>query len=181
MPPDTADAVLAAYGRLGDSIAVSVRSSATAEDLADASFAGQYDTFLNVTGEDAVLEAVVGVWASLYSAHAVAYRLRLGMQASAGSMAVVVQTQIAPDAAGVMFTRDPISGSDDRYLVNAALGLGEGVVTGEAPTDTFELDAGNAFAIVEPDHCQERHDAGPKSRQVRKRPRRRGRSGTCLQ
>ncbi len=147
VPPDTADAVRAAYGRLGDSIAVSVRSSATAEDLAEASFAGQYDTFLNVTGEDAVLEAVVGVWASLYSAHAVAYRLRLGMQASAGSMAVVVQTQIEPDAAGVMFTRDPISGSDDRYLVNAALGLGEGVVTGEAPTDTFELDA-STHAIV---------------------------------
>ncbi len=141
VPSDVADAVRAAYSRLGDSIAVSVRSSATAEDLADASFAGQYDTFLNVTGEDAVLEAVVGVWCSMFSAHAVAYRLRLGMKANSGSMAVVVQTQLDPDAAGVMFTQDPISGSDDRYLVNAALGLGEGVVTGEAPTDAFELDA----------------------------------------
>ena len=138
---EAADAVRAAYRDLGDSIAVSVRSSATAEDLADASFAGQYDTFLNVTGEDAVLEAVVGVWASMYSAHAVAYRLRLGMDTTEGSMAVVVQTQLAPDAAGVMFTRDPITGSDDRYLVNAALGLGEGVVSGEAPADSFELDA----------------------------------------
>ncbi len=142
-----ADAVRAAYGRLGGSAAVSVRSSATAEDLADASFAGQYDTFLNVVGEDAVLEAVVGVWASMYSAHAVAYRLRLGMDSNEGSMAVVVQIQLAPDAAGVMFTRDPISGRDDRYLVNAALGLGEGVVSGEAPTDSFELDA-TTHAIV---------------------------------
>ena len=138
---EAADAVRAAYRRLGDAVSVSVRSSATAEDLADASFAGQYDTFLNVTGEDAVLDAIVGVWSSMYSAHAVAYRLRLGMDTNEGSMAVVVQTQLAPDAAGVMFTRDPITGSDDRYLVNAALGLGEGVVSGEAPADSFELDA----------------------------------------
>ena len=142
-----ADAVRVAYRRLGEAVSVSVRSSATAEDLADASFAGQYDTFLNVTGEDAVLEAVVGVWASMYSAHAVAYRLRLGMDSNEGRMAVVVQTQLAPDAAGVMFTQDPISGSEDRYLVNAALGLGEGVVSGEAPTDSFELDA-STRAIV---------------------------------
>ncbi len=144
---EAAGAVRAAYRRLGDAVSVSVRSSATAEDLADASFAGQYDTFLNVTGEDAVLDAIIGVWSSMYSAHAVAYRVRLGMDTNEGSMAVVVQTQLAPDAAGVMFTRNPITGGDDRYLVNAALGLGEGVVSGEAPADSFELDAAT-HAIV---------------------------------
>ena len=135
------ESVETAYRRLGEDIPVSVRSSGTAEDLAWASFAGQYDTFLNVAGVDAVLEALVGVWASLYSTHAVSYRLRLGMGAGAEKMAAVVQTQISPDAAGVMFTRHPISEREDRYLANVALGLGEGVVSGQAPADTFELDA----------------------------------------
>ena len=147
VPAEAAEAVRAAYRRLGGARAVSVRSSATAEDLVGASFAGQYDTFLNVVGEDAVLEAVGGVWASMYSAHAVAYRLRIGMDANDGSMAVVVQAQLAPDAAGVMFTRHPVSEREDRYLVNAALGLGEGVVSGEVPADSFELDAAT-LAVV---------------------------------
>ncbi len=125
-----------AYANLGAG-AVSVRSSSTAEDLAGASFAGQYDSFLNITSFDELLIAIKKVWASLFSAHALSYRQRHGIDRA--QMAVVVQRQLAPSAAGVLFTRDPQSGVN-HYLVSAALGLGEGVVAGSAPTDRFTLD-----------------------------------------
>ena len=129
--------IRAAYQALGEGIAVSVRSSATAEDQAWASFAGQYDTFLNVRGHEALMDALLGVWSSLYSTRAVAYRMRLGIPYEAVSMAVVVQQLVEPDAAGVLFTRDPVTGDDSGYVVNVALGLGEGVASGEVPSDHF--------------------------------------------
>ncbi|MEE8442677.1 MAG: PEP/pyruvate-binding domain-containing protein [Dehalococcoidia bacterium] len=147
VPGDVAAAVIQAYERMQPE-SVAVRSSATAEDMPWASFAGQYDTFLNVVSAQELLDRLLQVWASLYAARAVAYRKRLGIPHNAVSMAVVVQRQLNPVASGVMFTRDPVTGAGDRYLVNAALGIGEGVVTGEVPTDSFALDS-NTLAILE--------------------------------
>ena len=126
-----------AYASLGE-IAVSVRSSSTAEDLDQASFAGQYDSFLNVGSIDSLIDCLQKVWASLYSLHAVGYRQKNGISHDQVRMAVVIQEQLDPHAAGVLFTRDPLSG-DDHYVVSAALGLGEGVVAGTAQTDRFVL------------------------------------------
>ncbi|MGD9892515.1 MAG: PEP/pyruvate-binding domain-containing protein [Dehalococcoidia bacterium] len=140
LPDDLIRVVTVAYAECGAG-PVSVRSSATAEDQADASFAGQYDSVLNVTGIDGVLDAVRRVWASLYSTRAVAYRRRQGILAAAVQMAVVVQRLVPADAAGVLFTCDPITGAHDRAIVNVAWGLGEGVVAGTAPADRLTLDA----------------------------------------
>ncbi len=123
--------------RLGGA-SVSVRSSSTAEDLEGASFAGQYDSFLNVCGAADLMRRVRSVWASLYSPHAIGYRLRHGIAVEGCRMAVIVQRQLDPDAAGVLFTRDPLTGQR-RFVVSAALGLGEGVVAGTAQTDRFVL------------------------------------------
>ncbi len=147
LPDDVAAAVTLAYETV-QANSVAVRSSATAEDMPWASFAGQYDTFLNVSGAQGLLDSLLQVWASLYSTRAVAYRKRLGIPNNAVSMAVVVQQQLRPTASGVMFTHDPVTGAGDRYLVNAALGMGEGVVTGEVPADSYAIDP-NTLAIVE--------------------------------
>ena len=114
---------------------VAVRSSATAEDLADASFAGQQDTYLNVRGEDALLSAVQRCWASLWTARAIAYRARQGIDPSTVSLAVVVQEMVAADAAGVLFTANPTNGRRQEAVIAAAWGLGESVVSGTVNTD----------------------------------------------
>ena len=143
--PMLLDAMTAAYDSMsGD--AVSVRSSATAEDMADASFAGQYDSFLNVLTFDDVIGRMRDVWASLYSTRAIAYRIHNGVPNSSIGMAVVVQRQIHPEASGVMFTRDPVSGAN-RFVVSAAFGLGEGVVAGAAPADRLELDPATGVPV----------------------------------
>ena len=129
VPEDLADAVRAAYLALGGG-PVAVRSSATAEDLPGATFAGQQDTFLDVEGTEAVLDAVRGCWASLWSGRAVAYRERLGLDPASVAMAVVVQRMVPADTAGVLFTADPVTGRRDRVVVDAARGLGEAVVSG---------------------------------------------------
>ena len=126
-----------AHATLG-AAAVSVRSSTSAEDLEDASFAGLYDSFLNIRTLAEVFRRVKQVWASFYAPHAIEYRLRHGIPHDGAGMAVVVQRQIVPDASGVLFTRDPITG-ENRCVVSAALGLGEGVVSGMAETDRFIL------------------------------------------
>ena len=137
----------AALGR-GDGVAVAVRSSATAEDLESASFAGQYDSYLNISGPEAVVEQLMAVWASLYSPHAIAYRQQQGVPHAAAKMAVLIQQQLPADAAGVLFTRDPLTGDEDRVVISATPGLGEGVVSGEAPADSFTLD-GHSLAVLE--------------------------------
>jgi rifampicin phosphotransferase len=126
-----------AFDALGAS-AVSARSSSTAEDLAEASFAGQYDSFLNVRTAKDLIARIKDVWVSLYSPHALSYRRRHGIRFEKASMAVVVQTQLKPDASGVLFTKDPVSGKG-QYVVTAVLGLGEGVVAGTAEADRFVL------------------------------------------
>jgi rifampicin phosphotransferase len=140
LPAVLAAEAIAAYRRLGDE-AVAVRSSATAEDLAGASFAGQQDTYLNIRGEQALLVAVKSCWASLWTARAMAYRARRGIDPATVRLAVIVQTMVEADAAGVMFTANPANGRQDQLVISAAWGLGESVVSGSVSTDNFVLDS----------------------------------------
>src|SRR5215217_6124945 len=116
VPKEMADEIRAAYQELGEDpeTAVAVRSSATAEDLAGASFAGQQDTYLNVRGAEALLEAVKNCWASLWTARAMAYRTRQGIDPATVSLAVVVERMVEAEAAGTLFTADPVGGQRDR-------------------------------------------------------------------
>ncbi|MGH3669470.1 MAG: PEP/pyruvate-binding domain-containing protein, partial [Pseudonocardiaceae bacterium] len=134
IPETVAREVTAAQEALGD-VAVAVRSSATAEDLAGASFAGQQDTYLNVRGPDALIEAIKNCWASLWTARAMTYRARQGIDPSAVSLAVVVQRMVEAEAAGAMFTANPTNGRHDQIVIGAAWGLGESVVSGTVNTD----------------------------------------------
>jgi pyruvate,water dikinase len=141
-PPALEADIRTAYERLaGDDVEVSfaVRSSATAEDLPDASFAGQQETFLNVRGIDAVLQAIREVYASLYNDRAIAYRVHHGFEHEAVSLSAGVQRMVRSDvgASGVMFTMDTESGFDDVVFITAAYGLGEGVVQGAVNPDEF--------------------------------------------
>ncbi|SDL41883.1 PEP/pyruvate-binding domain-containing protein [Arthrobacter sp. ok362] len=133
-------AVRAAYAALGADRAVAVRSSATAEDLPFASFAGQQDTFLNVVGADAVLAAVRRCWASLWTDRAVTYRAVQGIEPSAVSLAVVVQRMVDAAVAGVLFTANPVTGRRHEAVIDASPGLGEAVVSGAVNPDHFVLD-----------------------------------------
>lgn len=130
------EAVAAAYERLGGGT-VAVRSSATAEDLTGASFAGQQDTYLDVEGTDDILRAIRRCWDSLWTERAVAYRRDFGIPDDSVSMAVVVQRMLAPRAAGVLFTADPVTGTRDTTVIDAARGLGTGVVDGTAHPDHY--------------------------------------------
>ncbi|MBB2745810.1 UNVERIFIED_ORG: pyruvate,water dikinase [Microbispora rosea subsp. rosea] len=140
MPREVREAVVAAYAALGRG-PVAVRSSATAEDLPGAAFAGQQDTYLNVVGEQALVDAVCRCWASLWNERAVAYRRRLGIPDDGVSIAVVVQSMVEADTAGVMFTADPVSGDRSRVVVDASSGLGEAVVSGLVTPDHYVLGA----------------------------------------
>ncbi|MFI6498374.1 PEP/pyruvate-binding domain-containing protein [Nonomuraea typhae] len=131
--------IAAAYAALGGG-PVAVRSSATAEDLPGAAFAGQQDTFLNVTGEQNLIEAVRRCWASLYTERAVAYRARLGIPDAGLRIAVVVQAMVEAESAGVMFTADPVTGERGVIVVDASSGLGEAVVSGRVTPDHYVLD-----------------------------------------
>ncbi len=128
VPTPTAAAITAAYASLGNEVPVAVRSSATSEDLPGMSAAGQHDTYLNVRGDAAVLDAVKRCWASLWSARAIGYRARRGVEPGEVSIAVVVQKLVLAEAAGVMFTIDPVGGAPDRVVISANWGLGESVV-----------------------------------------------------
>ncbi|GGL32260.1 PEP/pyruvate-binding domain-containing protein [Planomonospora parontospora] len=135
VPEEVADAVRrSAHGP------VAVRSSATAEDLPDASFAGQQDTFLNVVGPEAVLEAVRHCWASLWTDRAVAYRAANGIAHRSVRLAVVIQEMVQAEVAGVMFTADPVTGRRRQAVIDAAPGLGEAVVSGAVNPDRFTVD-----------------------------------------
>jgi phosphoenolpyruvate synthase/pyruvate phosphate dikinase len=123
---DLATAITDAYNELNRK-SVAVRSSATAEDLPGASFAGQQDTFLNICGEEALLDAVKKCWASLWTARAIAYRARQNISPDSVALAVVVQELVFADAAGIMFTANPINGNRDEVVINAAWGLGEAI------------------------------------------------------
>jgi rifampicin phosphotransferase len=135
-----AHAVERTYRGLGDDVPVAVRSSATAEDLPWASFAGQQDTYLNIVGVDAVLGAVRRCWASLWTDRAVSYRTTNGIDHATVRLAVVVQQMIKPQVAGVLFTADPVTGHRGHTVIDASPGLGEAVVSGAVNPDHFVVD-----------------------------------------
>jgi pyruvate, water dikinase len=138
LPADLQEAIREAYGRLGDSSpAVAVRSSATTEDSADASFAGLQDTYLWVAEADKVLAKIRSCWGSLYSPESLSYRRRLKIAESTVAMAVVVQTMVDARTAGVMFTRSPLSGDRSVITIEAAWGLGSALVSGEVTPDRW--------------------------------------------
>ena len=148
VPAEVERAVLAAYRALpGDAPAVAVRSSATAEDLPDLSFAGQQETFLNVHGAEVVLGAVKRCWASLWTPRAISYRAQHDVEADGVGMAVVVQLLVPAESAGVLFTAHPISGRRDHVVINASWGLGEAVVSGQVTPDTLILDKGERSVV----------------------------------
>ncbi|MFJ7128898.1 rifamycin-inactivating phosphotransferase [Streptomyces sp. NPDC098101] len=139
VPDDVAEAITGALVRFGEDEAYAVRSSATAEDLPTASFAGQQDSHLNVTGAAEVLRHVVRCWASLFTERAVTYRRRNGIDHRTVHMAVVVQRMVFPEAAGVLFTADPVTGDRRTATVDAGLGLGEALVSGLVNPDVFTV------------------------------------------
>jgi rifampicin phosphotransferase len=147
VPAALADVVGRAYRALGEDVPVAVRSSATAEDLPWASFAGQQDTYLNIVGTDAVLDALRRCWASLWTERAVSYRSANGIDNATVRIAVVVQRMIEPRVAGVLFTANPVTGHRGHMVIDASPGLGEAVVSGSVNPDHFVVDA--AGAVVE--------------------------------
>jgi len=139
IPDDLAAAITRSVARLGEQAAYAVRSSATAEDLPTASFAGQQDTYLNVVGPTAILEHISRCWASLFTERAVTYRLRNGFDQRKVHMAVIVQQMVFPQAAGVLFTADPVTSNRKVVSVEAAFGLGEALVSGRVNADVYQV------------------------------------------
>ena len=139
MPEEIAREIAQAYGKLGSG-AVAVRSSATAEDLPEASFAGQQRTFLNVVGEKEVIAAVQGCWASLFEPRAIFYRAHQGFDHFSVGIAVPVQRMVQSEASGVMFTLDPITNDRSKIVIEAVYGLGESIVSGEVTPDLYVVD-----------------------------------------
>jgi len=140
LPPDVEAAIRAAYAAMGDDMPVAVRSSATAEDLPDASFAGQQDTYLWVRGADDVVEKVRDCWASLFTTRAVAYREKNKIPHADVHMSVGVQKMVNAKAAGVAMTLDPVTGDRTRIVIDASWGLGEMVVSGVVTPDNFTVE-----------------------------------------
>jgi phosphohistidine swiveling domain-containing protein len=150
MNSEIAQEALRAYHQLGADLGsmdaptpVAVRSSATAEDLPTASFAGQQDTYLNVRGDDALLEHIKRCWASLWTARAVAYRVKQGFDHRQVALAAVVQAMIQSEVSGVMFTANPVTGDRDEVVINASWGLGEAIVSGLVNPDTLTVRKSN--------------------------------------
>src|SRR5947208_13817001 len=149
IPTDIADAITGAYGDFssGEPVPVAVRSSATAEDLPFASFAGQQDTYLNIVGVEAVLDAVLRCWASLWTDRAVSYRESLDLDQSSVKLAVVVQRMIESSVAGVLFTANPVTGKRRQAVIDANPGLGEAVVSGATNPDHFVVNTATAEIV----------------------------------
>lgn len=146
IPDDLAASITRPLAQLGEQAAYAVRSSATAEDSPTASFAGQQDTYLNVVGSAAILQHVSRCWASLFTERAVIYRLRNGFDHRKVHMAVVVQQMVFPQAAGILFTADPVTGSRKVASVEASFGLGEALVSGRVNADVYKVRDGEVVA-----------------------------------
>ncbi len=146
IPDDLAAAITRALARLGEHAAYAVRSSATAEDLPTASFAGQQDTYLNVVGPAAILQHISRCWGSLFTERAVTYRLRNGFDHGKVHMAVVVQRMVFPHAAGILFTADPVTSNRRVASVEAGFGLGEALVSGLVNADSYKVRDGEVVA-----------------------------------
>jgi pyruvate,water dikinase len=146
IPGGLAAAITRGLAQLGEQAAYAVRSSATAEDLPTASFAGQHDTYLNVVGPAAILQHVRRCWASLFTERAVTYRQRNGIDHRTVQMAVVVQQMVFPQAAGILFTADPVTGNRKVATVDAGFGPGEALVSGLVNPDVFKVSDGEVVA-----------------------------------
>jgi len=146
IPDDLGAAITRPLARLGEQAAYAVRSSATAEDLPTASFAGQQDTYLNVVGPAAILQHVSRCWASLFTERAVTYRQRNGIDHRKVHMAVVVQQMVFPQAAGILFTADPVTSNRNVASVEASFGLGEALVSGLVNADVYKVRDGEVVA-----------------------------------
>ena len=151
MPKDVEDEIRKAYRRLceeeGEEVYVAVRSSATAEDLPDASFAGQQETYLNVKGEEEVVSKVKKCWSSLFTTRAIFYRVQKGFKHGEVSIAVIVQKMVNSEKSGVMFTSHPVTG-DKISIIEAVWGLGEAIVSGKITPDHYEYDRINRKITV---------------------------------
>lgn len=139
VPDEIREDIIRSYAKMGDDVVVAVRSSATAEDLPDASFAGQQDTYLNIKGVDALVEAVQKCWASLYGARAIYYRAKQGFDDSIVDIAVVVQILVRSEKAGVLFSSHPVTG-EPTTIIEGSWGLGEAVVSGTVSPDNYVID-----------------------------------------
>jgi phosphoenolpyruvate synthase/pyruvate phosphate dikinase len=146
IPDEVAAAITRSVARLGGQAAYAVRSSATAEDLPTASFAGQQDTYLNIAGPAAILQHVSRCWASLFTERAVIYRLRNGFDHRKVHMAVVVQQMVFPRAAGILFTADPVTSNRKAASIEASFGLGEALVAGRVNPDVYKVRDGAVVA-----------------------------------
>ena len=142
MPPEIAKEIRQAYVKMGKGL-VAVRSSATAEDLPEASFAGQQRTFLNIEGDDELVLAVQGCWASLFEARAIFYRVQQGFDHFKVGIAVPVQKMVQSEAAGVMFTVEPTTSDKSKIIIEAGVGLGEMIVSGDVTPDTYIVSKDN--------------------------------------
>jgi pyruvate,water dikinase len=149
IPDDLAAAITGSVARLGGQASYAVRSSATAEDLPTASFAGQQDTYLNVVGAAAILQHVSRCWASLFTERAVTYRLRNGFGHRTIYVAVVVQEMVFPQASGVAFTADPVTSNRKVVSIEASFGLGEALVSGLVNPDVYKVRDGEVVTKAE--------------------------------
>ncbi|OPX83144.1 MAG: Phosphoenolpyruvate synthase [Pelotomaculum sp. PtaB.Bin013] len=142
IPKDIDEEIARHLSKLGEKNAYAVRSSATAEDLPTASFAGQQDTYLNIIGKDAILKHVSKCWASLFTDRAVTYRIQNGFDHSKVYLSVVVQRMVFPQAAGIMFTADPVTSNRKVLSIDASFGLGEALVSGLVNADIYKVREG---------------------------------------
>jgi len=149
VPEAIANAARKAYAALGSG-RVAVRSSATAEDLPGASFAGQQDSYLNVSSDESLLDAIRRCWASLWNERAVAYRRANGVDDTSVGLAVVVQEMVDASAAGVLFTADPVTGRRRRAAIDAVAGLGEKLVAGAVDPDHYAIDIASREVVQRP-------------------------------
>src|SRR5216683_434797 len=139
IPQDMHEEITRLLTRLGEKHAYAVRSSATAEDLPTASFAGQQDTYLNLLGEEAILKHISKCWASLFTERAVMYRLQNGFDHRKVHLSVVVQKMVFPQAAGILFTADPVTSNRKVLSIDAGFGLGEAMVSGLVNADNYKV------------------------------------------
>lgn len=142
IPSDVVKAVACYLSRYGEEHAYAVRSSATAEDLPHASFAGQQDTYLNITGVDAILQHISKCWASLFTDRAVIYRMQNGFDHSQVYLSVIIQRMVFPQASGILFTADPVNGNRKLLSIDAGFGLGEALVSGLVSADCYKVQDG---------------------------------------
>jgi len=145
IPQDIYEEISRFLTRLGEEDAYAVRSSATAEDLPTASFAGQQDTHLNIIGKEAILKHISKCWASLFTERAVTYRIQNGFDHGKVHLAVVVQKMVFPQAAGILFTADPVTSNRKVLSIDAGFGLGEALVSGLVNADIYKVQSGKVI------------------------------------